>query len=642
MRMPCRPLCRLFAAAAVSAWLPAAWAAALDAPELADGFAPRLVVKFRPSDDPQARVEARVARLAADTGIALTHVRTMAVGAQVLTSSAIRSEADADALAARLAAHPEVAYAERSRRVRAERTPNDPLYPNQFYLLPGATTIDAQSAWDLTTGSPSVVVAVVDTGSTPHADLAGRLLPGYDFVANFTYSNDGNAKDPAGTYRDADASDPGDWVSATDLTGPLVGSPCSTPRDSSWHGTSVMGTIAANADNGSFVTGVDWQARILPVRVLGKCYGDDIDAADGVAWAAGVAVPNAPANANPAHVINLSLGDPGACPSFFREAIDAAFARGVTRAVVASAGNQAIGGDHFPSSCPGVLSVGASTFGGNRAVYSNFGARVDLMAPGGNGTAGTAYNFVALDNTGATVPEADTTSARAGTSFSAPLVSGVVALMLSVAPDLDAGQVRALVKGSAKPFPPGSTCTTAICGAGILDAAGAVRAALATTGAPVPVSLVEYYHAGFDHYFITWVAAEIALLDAGTIKGWTRTGRTIDALMNAVAGASAVCRIYIPPGKGDGHFFGRDAAECAGTMTKNPSFVLESAAFFHLYPPSAGICPAVTVAVYRVYSNRADANHRYTTDRVVRDAMVAKGWVAEGDGPDTVAMCAPA
>ena len=111
--------------------------------------------------------------------------------------------------------------------------------------------------------------------------------------------------------------------------------------------------------------------------------------------------------------------------------------------------------------------------------------------------------------------------------------------------------------------------------------------------------------------------------------------------MNGVAGTSAVCRIYIPPGKGDGHYFGRDAAECDGTMAKNPTFVLESPAFFHLYPPAAGTCAAGTVPVYRVYSNRADANHRYTTDRAVRDAMVAKGWLAEGDGPDFVVMCAP-
>jgi len=617
-------------------------AVVVDAPDAGDGFVPRLVVKFR-GDAPDAATApaARVAQVAADTGIPLVHVRTMAVGAQVLTSPLIRSVEDAESLAARISAHPDVLYAERSRPIRAERIPNDPRYADQFYLLPGATTIDAQSAWDLTTGSPSVVVAVLDTGYTNHADLAGRLLPGYDFVANFALSNDGNAKDTAGNYRDADPSDPGDWVEPKDLSGLLASYDC-TVRESSWHGTAVMGAIAAQSDNGLDVTGVDWNARILPVRVLGKCRGDDIDAADGIAWAGGVAVPNAPPNANPAHVINLSLGDPGPCPQFFQDAIDAAFARGVTRAIVASAGNQASAASHFPSSCDGVLAIGASTFGGSRAGYSNFGARVDLMAPGGNGVAFSAYNFLALDNTGATVPVADSTSSWSGTSFSAPLVSGVVSLMLSVAPDLTAAQVRAILKAGAKPFPAGSTCNTTICGAGLLDAPGALRGALAAAGAPTRVTLVEYYHAAFDHYFITWMPAEIALLDAGTtIKGWTRTGKSFTALMNAGEGTAAVCRIYIPPGKGDGHFFGRDAAECDGTMAKNPTFILEDPAFFHLYPPSAGNCAMGTVAVYRLYSNRADANHRYTTDRAVRDAMVAKGWLAEGDGPDIVAMCAP-
>src|SRR6185503_6134884 len=114
---------------------------------------------------------------------------------------------------------------------------------------------------------------------------------------------------------------------------------------------------------------------------------------------------------------------------------------------------------------------------------------------------------------------------RAGTSFAAPLVSGVAALMLSVAPDLTATQVRDLLKASTKPFPASSNCTTLTCGAGLLDAPGAVRLAVAATGAASPVTIVEFYNAALDHYFITWVPAEIALLDAGTtLKGWTRTG----------------------------------------------------------------------------------------------------------------------
>lgn len=155
------------------------------------------------------------------------------------------------------------------------------------------------------------------------------------------------------------------------------------------------------------------------------------------------------------------------------------------------------------------------------------------------------------------------------------------------------------------------------------------------------VTIVEFYNAALDHYFITYASDEIAKLDNGTFKGWARTGLSFNAFSTAQTITSAVCRIYIPPGKGDGHFFGRDANECDGTMAKNPTFILESGTFLYLYPPTLGNCAAGQVPVYRVFSNRADANHRYTTSRAVRDQMVAKGWLAEGDGADTVVMCAP-
>jgi hypothetical protein len=154
--------------------------------------------------------------------------------------------------------------------------------------------------------------------------------------------------------------------------------------------------------------------------------------------------------------------------------------------------------------------------------------------------------------------------------------------------------------------------------------------------------VVEYYHAALDHYFVTWMPYEIALLDAGTqIRGWTRTGYSFMTYTNPQAGTSPVCRYYIPPGLGDSHFFGRGTAECIATGQKFPSFVLEDPAFMKMYLPAAGLCPANTTPVYRVFSNRPDANHRYMTDRAVRDQMVAKGWLAEGDGPDLVVMCAP-
>jgi hypothetical protein len=119
------------------------------------------------------------------------------------------------------------------------------------------------------------------------------------------------------------------------------------------------------------------------------------------------------------------------------------------------------------------------------------------------------------------------------------------------------------------------------------------------------------------------------------------TGLSFNAYPSERSGLSAVCRIYIPPGKGDGHYYGRDKAECDAAMAKNPSFILESPNFFYLFPTSAGNCAAGLTPVYRVYSNRADANHRYVTSRQVRDTMVTKGWLAEGDGPDAVVMCAP-
>jgi hypothetical protein len=158
----------------------------------------------------------------------------------------------------------------------------------------------------------------------------------------------------------------------------------------------------------------------------------------------------------------------------------------------------------------------------------------------------------------------------------------------------------------------------------------------------IPVTVVEYYNAALDHYFITWHADEIAILDAGVqIRGWMRTGKTFKAYGSAYAGTSDICRYYLPPAFGDSHFFGRGTAECNATGLAHPAFVLEDAKFMAMFLPTAGNCPVATSPVYRVFSNRADANHRYMTDRATRDQMVAAGWLAEGDGPDLVVMCAP-
>jgi hypothetical protein len=162
------------------------------------------------------------------------------------------------------------------------------------------------------------------------------------------------------------------------------------------------------------------------------------------------------------------------------------------------------------------------------------------------------------------------------------------------------------------------------------------------TAASQSVQVVEYYNASLDHYFITWAPDEIAKLDDGSvIKGWARTGRTWRTYVAAQGGTSPVCRFYIPPQLGDSHFFGRGTVECNATGQENPSFVLESSDFMEMFLPAQGVCPAGTKQVYRVFSNRADANHRYLTDKATRDRMVATGWLVEGDGPDQVVMCAP-
>lgn len=159
---------------------------------------------------------------------------------------------------------------------------------------------------------------------------------------------------------------------------------------------------------------------------------------------------------------------------------------------------------------------------------------------------------------------------------------------------------------------------------------------------PAVATVVEFYNASLDHYFVTHITNEIALLQAGTtIRGWTSTGQSFKVYTSASAGTSPVCRFYIPPDKGDSHFYGRGTTECQGTAANNPTFIQEATDFFHVKLPVLGECPAGTVPVYRVFSNRADANHRYMVDRAVRTTMTNSGWLAEGDGPDLVVMCSP-
>lgn len=163
------------------------------------------------------------------------------------------------------------------------------------------------------------------------------------------------------------------------------------------------------------------------------------------------------------------------------------------------------------------------------------------------------------------------------------------------------------------------------------------------------VKVVEFYNANLDHYFISNSAQEISDLDRGVHTGWVRTGLSFNAFASAWPGTNPVCRFYIPPEHGDSHFFSASGDECDDvlhSMQVDPNysgFVYESPDAFYIGLPNAntGACPAGTVKVYRLWNDRADSDHRFTTDAATKAAMVARGSIAEGYGPDAVAMCAP-
>ena len=266
------------------------------------------------------------------------------------------------------------------------------------------------------------------------------------------------------TASDSNFNDEGDWVDAGDC-GP--GQPA---RSSSWHGTHVAGTVAANSDNGIGVAGVNWQAKLLGVRVLGRCGGTISDIADGVRWAAGLPVPGIPNNTKPAKVINMSLGGTStSCSTTYSKTFEDVTAAGAT--VVVSAGNDNHNASqNEPANCPYVITVAANHITGGKADYSNYGAKVDITAPGGQGEA--PYTVLSTLNGSTTVPYADQYNYawNQGTSMAAPHVSGVASLILGIKPFLTPDQVETILKVSARPFPQGSDCNTNICGAGLLDA----------------------------------------------------------------------------------------------------------------------------------------------------------------------------
>jgi Subtilase family len=410
-------------------------------------------------------------RLSKIAGVNLTSIRSMSDGVQVLKLDAKVTVQAALEIATKLAFDPLIQYVEPDQIMISHQAvaspPNDPMYINQWNysgvaLAPGGANI--VGAWGVTTGLAPTVVAVIDTGMLQHTDLVGRYLPGYDFITG-TLNGDGSG-------RDADPTDPGDSHYQT-----VNGSPVFV--SSSWHGTRVAGIIGATANNAVGIAGINWNAKILPIRAIGKQAGLMSDIIDAMKWASGLTVAGVPANSNPAKVINMSLGSLGfACSSSMQTAINAVLAKGVT--IVVSAGN-----DYYdvayssPANCNGVISVGSVTKFGNHANYSNSGVGLSLSAPGGY--VNDPGILSAVDGGTTTALNDNTYQYAIGTSFAAPQVAGVASLMYSMVPTINSAVVKPLIVNSARAFPAGSTCLTfpalvGKCGSGILDGGAAMAA----------------------------------------------------------------------------------------------------------------------------------------------------------------------
>ncbi|MGO1002714.1 S8 family serine peptidase [Lysobacter sp. CA196] len=447
-----------------------------------DGSAPRTSTAALSSSLNQAVERIQAARKGGKA-LGLKHFRRMALGSDVVRTDRKLDRVEAEVLMRQLAADPNVLSVEPDLLVRALVTPNDTRYNEQWHYATSAAGANVSTAWDTSTGQ-GVVVAVVDSGILAHTDLNANILPGYDMVTTavgYSAAECATVGATAGCGR----SDDGDGRDAN-----------ATDSSNIQHGTHVAGTIAAVTNNNAGVAGVAYGARVVPVRALGKDgLGDTSDIADAIVWASGGAVPGVPANANPAEVINLSLGGDRPCSDTpaYQAAVNTAIANGSI--VVAAAGNSNIDvAGATPASCNNVISVAASDMSGNRAFYSSYGASIDITAPGGE-TCSPLTEFLPLgqkpscarnhENQGVLSTVAGNGYAfYQGTSMATPHVAGIVALMQAVAPvPKTTAQIQAILAQTARPIT-AAKCPGG-CGPGLIDAAAAVLAAQGGVGGNV-------------------------------------------------------------------------------------------------------------------------------------------------------------
>ena len=523
-----------------------------------------VVQKIQPRDRSQSIQIVRASTSAADVsdlatraGVSMARSRQVTPSMHVMVLKQTLYGMDVATTLAKLRADPAVEFADIDQRrypLSVTNVPDDPLFvattgaAGQWYMQTPTTTncnvitgcdlaaTDAVSAWGITTGSAGVVIADIDTGVRfDHPDLlraglgnGGRLLPGYDFIGpdenssgvslgTFLIANDGDGWDP-------DPSDPGDWISSTDQQNSQFPSANCPLQSSSWHGTRVVGIFGSITNNDVGIAGMSWGSWVLPVRALGKCGGYDSDIIAGIEWAAGMSVSTTatpvPNNPYPADIINLSLGGTGSCTSAYQISLSEVTQLGVL--VVVSAGN-ASGSVGTPANCsasvPGIIAVAGLRNVGTKVGYSSFGPEVGVSAPAGNciNTSGVCLRSMdTTTNLGSTTPGdssyTNETNTNLGTSFSAPVVSGIAGLMRSVNGNLTPAQLVARLESSATPFPANTgnlpvcpqldttdgtdecSCpASGECGSGMVNALSAVNAALNPIAA---VSFPSSYSSG--------------------------------------------------------------------------------------------------------------------------------------------------
>ena len=581
----------------------------------------QIIVKWRDSGVAAVQIpsiEQRTERLRAVTGADVQPVHNLYGHVDVLRLQRALTPYAMGPLLARIKADPGVEYAEPDGwRYISQNTldtaPNDPHFSagsdnygswtGQWYLQPSSSTtpsaISATTAWQTTTGLSSIIVAVIDTGIiTAHPDLASKLLPGYDFVSCDQNNSTTDPADCSATGSDAtyyiandgqgwhdDPSDPGDWISTADLAVPAIQAlGCTTTAPSSWHGTRVAGVIGAATNNGIGIAGIAPETMLLPIRAIGVCGGRVSDIAAAITWAYGGAITGVPGNPNLANIINLSLGAPTACSTTEQDAVSAAITANVL--VVAAAGNEG-GPVNAPASCTGVLSVAGLRAAGTKVGYSSLSstaAAVVIAAPAGDcvntlTTEPCVYSIETTSDAGTTTPSPTPgfytyallnpsylseggnpdNEGNIGTSFAAPMASGVAALMLSVAPTLAPAALIQRMQVSTLPFPTSSSttttacglaltttdsngnytdtsqdaecvCTTATCGAGMLNAASAV---LTASGMYVDITTSSSTGSPGQHITLYGNASTAATGYTIVSYQWSTIPATSDQLINA-------------------------------------------------------------------------------------------------------------